>query len=244
MLVGVAFGVAGAVFQTMLRNPLASPDVIGVTIGRQRRGRHRDRRSSVPAGLSLRGFSMVGSVAVALVIAPARPPWRGRRAPAGPGRHRHRRDAPRRDLVPAHPLRHPRGDRGAGVAQRLTEQQHVGPGPAARRAPAGAAARHRRGRPPAARASSSATTPRPASASTSAGAGWPCCCSAARWPRPAPPPPVRWPSWRSCPARSPGGCCAAASRSWPRPSSAPRSCWRRSSSRPTPCPAPPCPSAS
>lgn len=31
--VGVGFGVAGAVFQTLLRNPLASPDVIGVTSG-------------------------------------------------------------------------------------------------------------------------------------------------------------------------------------------------------------------
>jgi iron complex transport system permease protein len=32
-LVGLAFGVAGAIFQTTLRNPLASPDVIGVSIG-------------------------------------------------------------------------------------------------------------------------------------------------------------------------------------------------------------------
>jgi iron complex transport system permease protein len=33
LLVGLAFGVSGTVFQTMLRNPLASPDVIGVTAG-------------------------------------------------------------------------------------------------------------------------------------------------------------------------------------------------------------------
>lgn len=33
MLVGLAFGMAGNTFQTMLRNPLASPDVIGVTSG-------------------------------------------------------------------------------------------------------------------------------------------------------------------------------------------------------------------
>lgn len=33
VLVGVAFGVGGAIFQTTLRNPLASPDVIGVSIG-------------------------------------------------------------------------------------------------------------------------------------------------------------------------------------------------------------------
>ncbi len=33
LMVGVAFGVSGTIFQTMLRNPLASPDVIGVTSG-------------------------------------------------------------------------------------------------------------------------------------------------------------------------------------------------------------------
>lgn len=33
VLVGIAFGVAGNTFQTMLRNPLASPDIIGITSG-------------------------------------------------------------------------------------------------------------------------------------------------------------------------------------------------------------------
>jgi len=33
LLVGVAFAVSGALFQTVLRNPLASPDIIGVTGG-------------------------------------------------------------------------------------------------------------------------------------------------------------------------------------------------------------------
>jgi iron complex transport system permease protein len=33
LLAGVAFGVAGVTFQTMLRNPLASPDVIGISSG-------------------------------------------------------------------------------------------------------------------------------------------------------------------------------------------------------------------
>lgn len=33
ILAGIAFGVAGTTFQTMLRNPLASPDVIGITSG-------------------------------------------------------------------------------------------------------------------------------------------------------------------------------------------------------------------
>ena len=33
VLVGGAFGVGGAIFQTTLRNPLASPDVVGVSVG-------------------------------------------------------------------------------------------------------------------------------------------------------------------------------------------------------------------
>ncbi|TKV29341.1 iron ABC transporter permease [Arthrobacter sp. NamB2] len=33
LMIGVAFGIAGAVFQTMLRNPLASPDIIGISYG-------------------------------------------------------------------------------------------------------------------------------------------------------------------------------------------------------------------
>lgn len=33
LLVGIAFGMAGNTFQTMLRNPLASPDIIGVSSG-------------------------------------------------------------------------------------------------------------------------------------------------------------------------------------------------------------------
>jgi iron complex transport system permease protein len=33
VLVGLAFGLAGSIFQTMLRNPLASPDIIGISYG-------------------------------------------------------------------------------------------------------------------------------------------------------------------------------------------------------------------
>lgn len=33
LLVGLAFGIAGSTFQTMLGNPLASPDIIGITSG-------------------------------------------------------------------------------------------------------------------------------------------------------------------------------------------------------------------
>ena len=33
VLVGAAFGTAGSIFQTTLRNPLASPDILGVNFG-------------------------------------------------------------------------------------------------------------------------------------------------------------------------------------------------------------------
>lgn len=33
LLVGIAFGMSGSTFQTLLRNPLASPDIIGITSG-------------------------------------------------------------------------------------------------------------------------------------------------------------------------------------------------------------------
>ncbi|HEY9358721.1 MAG TPA: iron chelate uptake ABC transporter family permease subunit, partial [Arthrobacter sp.] len=33
VMIGAAFGLSGGLFQTMLRNPLASPDVIGISYG-------------------------------------------------------------------------------------------------------------------------------------------------------------------------------------------------------------------
>jgi iron complex transport system permease protein len=66
-LTGVAFGLAGALFQSVLRNPLASPDIIGVSAG-----------ASVGAilGLLILGatgtmvqlYAFVGAVGVALLI--------------------------------------------------------------------------------------------------------------------------------------------------------------------------------
>ena len=58
LLVGMAFGIAGNTFQTMLRNPLASPDIIGVTSG-----------SSVAAVFCILVLGMSGSkVSMAAVI--------------------------------------------------------------------------------------------------------------------------------------------------------------------------------
>lgn len=57
-LAGIAFGVSGAVFQTMLRNPLASPDVVGVSLG-----------SSAAAVIGMIWFGLQGGeVSVAAVI--------------------------------------------------------------------------------------------------------------------------------------------------------------------------------
>ena len=58
LLVGMAFGIAGNTFQTMLRNPLASPDIIGVTSG-----------SSVAAVFCILVLGMSGSsVSIAALI--------------------------------------------------------------------------------------------------------------------------------------------------------------------------------
>ena len=67
VLVGLAFGVAGAVFQTTLRNPLASPDVVGVSLGAS--------AAAVSAialagwtGWSVSAAAVLGALAVALVV--------------------------------------------------------------------------------------------------------------------------------------------------------------------------------
>lgn len=58
LLAGLAFGIAGSTFQTMLRNPLASPDIIGVTSG-----------SSAAAVFCILFLSMSGSsVSIVAVI--------------------------------------------------------------------------------------------------------------------------------------------------------------------------------
>ncbi|GAA2165683.1 FecCD family ABC transporter permease [Actinomadura napierensis] len=64
---GFGFGVAGAAFQTMLRNPLASPDVIGISSGASAAA------AVAIVSLSLRGpqvqvFAIVSALAVALLI--------------------------------------------------------------------------------------------------------------------------------------------------------------------------------
>lgn len=67
LLAGASFGVAGAIFQTMLRNPLASPDIIGISYGAS--------ATAVTAivlfgmsGAALSAVAMVGALIVALLI--------------------------------------------------------------------------------------------------------------------------------------------------------------------------------
>ena len=67
VLVGIGFGASGSIFQTMLRNPLASPDVVGVTAGAS--------AAAVLAivfgvnGAAVTWSALAGAVAVALGIA-------------------------------------------------------------------------------------------------------------------------------------------------------------------------------
>jgi len=66
-MVGAAFGLSGALFQTLLRNPLASPDVIGISYGAS--------AAAVTAiivfgasGAAVSGAALAGALAVALLI--------------------------------------------------------------------------------------------------------------------------------------------------------------------------------
>jgi iron complex transport system permease protein len=60
VLVGIAFGVGGAIFQTTLRNPLASPDIIGVSFG-----------ASACAVIAIVSFGMTGNAVAMAAVAGA-----------------------------------------------------------------------------------------------------------------------------------------------------------------------------
>lgn len=67
VLVGLAFGIGGAIFQTTLRNALASPDIVGVSLGAS---------AAAVSAIALAGWTgwsvsvaaVVGAVGVALVV--------------------------------------------------------------------------------------------------------------------------------------------------------------------------------
>lgn len=67
VLVGVAFGVSGAIFQATLRNPLASPDIIGVGLGASAAAVFAIvslDRTGMPVAVS----AIVGAVAVSALV--------------------------------------------------------------------------------------------------------------------------------------------------------------------------------
>lgn len=67
ILAGVAFGLSGTVFQTMLRNPLASPDVIGVTVGASA-GAVIAMAFFQASGTTLFWFALLGGMGTAVLI--------------------------------------------------------------------------------------------------------------------------------------------------------------------------------
>lgn len=66
-LAGLSFGLGGAAFQTMLRNPLASPDIIGVTAGASAAAVWGIVFLSMD-GVSVAGLAVAAGLGVALLI--------------------------------------------------------------------------------------------------------------------------------------------------------------------------------
>lgn len=67
ILAGVAFGVAGALFQSTLRNPLASPDILGISAGASL-GAITAILGHGLAGWAVTGSAFAGSLTVAVAI--------------------------------------------------------------------------------------------------------------------------------------------------------------------------------
>ena len=108
LLVGIALGVSGAITQSVARNPLASPDILGYHRGSQcRRGvpgdrvgrdRRRGRQHRGPVGGGARGRPLHRAAGVLPGVAA-----RDRRFPAHPHRHLgDRRDGGDHHLAPDH----------------------------------------------------------------------------------------------------------------------------------------------
>lgn len=67
LLVGLCFGLAGVTFQTMLRNPLASPDVIGISAGASTAATFAIVILSL-SGAAVSTFAIVVGLGIALLI--------------------------------------------------------------------------------------------------------------------------------------------------------------------------------
>ena len=67
VIVGIAFGLAGAIFQTTLRNPLASPDILGVSFGASAWAVFAIV-SLDAAGWTVSIFAIFGAVSIAVLV--------------------------------------------------------------------------------------------------------------------------------------------------------------------------------
>ncbi len=149
LLVGAAFGIAGALIQTVARNPLASPDIIGISQG----------ASALTVGAMTFGItsytvlpylSVIGGVAAAALVYVFASARRPARHPLRPHRHRLRRRPAVGDHAVPDQGRLPRRPAGADLDDRFAERARLAGGRPDRLDAAGAAARRRLGGPRAA----------------------------------------------------------------------------------------------
>ncbi|MBW6440263.1 iron chelate uptake ABC transporter family permease subunit [Actinoplanes hulinensis] len=68
VLTGFAFGIAGAMFQTMLRNALASPDVIGISTGASAAAVYAIVILKIPSATTVSLLAIVAALATSLAI--------------------------------------------------------------------------------------------------------------------------------------------------------------------------------
>ena len=136
VLVGAAFGLGGAIFQTTLRNALASPDVIGVSMGASAAAVF----AIVTLGLqgpAVSAFAIAGALGVSLVVRLVAGAHGGYRIVlVGVGS----RGLPlRRRAVPLHPREHLRRPGRARLADRQPGPRQLGADRPARARPGRAA---------------------------------------------------------------------------------------------------------
>ena len=137
VLVGAALGLSGALTQTFARNPLASPDILGVTegaafgavavivlAGSSGYGGGLVTGSLESVGLPLAAFA--GGLVTAAAALRAVLAARDRRPAARPDRHRPRRRAHRADVLAPGQGPHPGRRQRAGLAQRLAQRPRLG----------------------------------------------------------------------------------------------------------------------
>ena len=101
VLVGIALGAAGAMFQSLTGNPLGSPDVIGFTTGAGA-GALFVITVLGGSGLEVSGGALAGGLVTGALVYGLAFKRRGVRLPARARRDRHERGDARADRLPAH----------------------------------------------------------------------------------------------------------------------------------------------